>query len=187
MRAALYTHIDKLRDIQVCKCKIQLNVQVRHSLPPSGCMVCHFHILSERFLKTPLPHCLFSNRKNITRSWWKDWNDPILQSMSLCSRNSVGEIWNIIILLPNSLRQSVCKRYFGAYYSSFLFGLLMLQTLSLWDMESMLTKQTGWCYMMSSREHIECSTGLIYIGLALRQKGLFIKMTTTTLLGLVAR
>lgn len=67
-----------------------------------------------------------------------------------------------------------------------LFGLLMLQRLSLWDTGNMLTKQTGWCYMMSPREHVECSTGLIYIGLAPRQRGLFIKTTLTALLGLVA-
>lgn len=76
--------------------------------------------------------------------------------------------------------------FFGAYNSSFLIQPANVAQAVLWDRESMLTKQTGWCYLMSSREHIECSTGLIYIGLALRQKWLFIKMTTTTLLGLVA-
>lgn len=104
--------------------------------------------------------------------------------MSLCSKKrTVGEVWNITKLLQNSLLQKALETYCGAYYSSSLFGLLML---SLWDTESMLTKQTGWCYLMSSREHIECSTRLIYIGLALRQKWLFIKMTTTALRGLVA-
>lgn len=41
--------------------------------------------------------------------------------------------------------------------------------------------------MMSPRERVECSTGLIYIGLALRQRGLFIKTTLTALLGAAAR
>lgn len=77
-------------------------------------------------------------------------------------------------------------QFFGAYNSSFLIRPANVAQAVLWDGESMLTKQTGWCYLMSSREHIECSTGLIYIGLALRQKWLFIKMTMTTLLGLVA-
>lgn len=62
----------------------------------------------------------------------------------------------------------------------------VLQRLSQWDPESMLTKQTGWCYMMSSREHAERFGTLIYIGLARRQKALHMKMTTTVLLGLAA-
>lgn len=179
----LDTHTDKLRDIQVCI--IQPNVQVWHS--QGAWCIGVFFLLFACDDKKLLPPCLFSINENITGFWWRGWNVQKLPSVLWCSGNRAGETGNIVILLSNSLCQSVCKIYFGSYKTSFLFSLVMLQRLSQWDTESMLTKQTGWCYMMSSREHIECFAGLIYIGLALRQKGLFIKMTMTTFLGLVVK
>lgn len=66
--------------------------------------------------------------------------------------------------------------------------LLMLQRLVQWDPVSMLTRQTGWCYMMSSREHTESFVTLICIGLTQRKKkSPFIKMTMAALVGPAAR
>lgn len=66
-------------------------------------------------------------------------------------------------------------------------SLLMLQRLAQWDLVSMLARQTGWCYMMSSHEHAEGFATLVYIGLARRKKAPFIKTTVAPLLGLAAR
>lgn len=132
---------------------------------------------------------------------WKDNNNITHDTRLKCSNITIfmqqKQCWrdsnNTLTILPLSKCLYIYYWYSNILYifqffrQYFLFGLLMRRRLSLWDTESMLTKQTGWCYMMSSCEHIECSTGLIYIGLALRQKGLFIKTSTTALLGLGAR
>lgn len=69
-------------------------------------------------------------------------------------------------------------------------SLRMLQRLVQWDPASMLTRQTGWCCMMSSREHNDGFTTLFWIGFTRRkktQKGPFVKMAVAALHALAAR
>lgn len=96
-------------------------------------------------------------------------------------RKKGGILWRTSSDITISIHDFAAEGIRGIFWC-FLLSLLMLQRRPLWDMESMLTKQTGWCYLMNSHEHIECATRLIYIGLALRQRRLFIKMTTVCLL-----